>query len=207
MAGLEQQCTTGGVSTAAGLQAHGISALWYLVHRLHVPSILTHGILSHCQAHERGLVQADISCASVQARRAWRRLPCGSALHGFAPLYLVPRNPMSFALRHRLPELCLVQVAVAVADQPGGYLSDGNAASPRTRFFQGATALAQLPWAVLRARFWCDMIDGRRSRCAEVLVPGRVDAAHIERVLCFDSDTQAALARENRPVIQAHALF
>ena len=102
-----------------------------------------------------------------------------------------PKNPMS---RLRWKEyknaLCFLQVSVSALADGEFLISDGNAASPVTKFYKSLDQLDLLPWDVINAEYWNDLDDGSRKRCAEVLIYPKIKPEHIESIFCFSIDTK-----------------
>lgn len=158
---------------------YGIPALWHITSRDNVAGIFRHGLLSRHLVHQRGLSVTDISDRDVQERRAnrWNSLP--HVLHDYVPLYLRARNPMLFCRRHLNPTLCLVAVHPEVMLDNEFAISDGNAASLGTRFYDRLSDLRFLDWEALNQEYWNSVLDGKRKRCAEVLVYPQVAPRYI----------------------------
>lgn len=160
------------------MRRHDIKALWHMTHLDNLSGILENGLLSRHQVHQQGLAITDISDHEVQGRRASRQgLP--HALHDYVPLYLRARNPMLFCLRRLNPTLCLVAIHPDVMLDNEFAISDGNAASLGTRFYDKLSDLRFLDWEALNREYWNSVPDGKRKRCAEVLVYPRVDSRYI----------------------------
>lgn len=157
---------------------HGRDCLLYLTHPSNLPSILENGILSYNGVVKRALPHEDISNACVQYRRG-RKMVFDRPLHDYVPFYLVRRNPMLCAVS-RYPR-AYIRVDCRVADKPGTAFSDGNAASDGTLFYQDPSDIEMIPWRVIRAGRWTGQAypDGKRQRCAEILVPDLVETNYI----------------------------
>jgi len=132
----------------------------------------------------------SVADPDIQDRRQRKRVPGGLFLHGYANLYMTARNPMLY-LRARVDgladELCVVRVAEAVLDLPDVVVTDMNAASPYCRFYAVAEGLEQVDAGRVFRRYWTDgdILEQERckkAKCAEVLVPERVEPAHIEGI-------------------------
>jgi hypothetical protein len=169
-----------------------IPYLYHLTHLINLPTIFEHGILSHDAAHRHSLVAADLSEDAVQERRR-RMTPAHVPLHAYVPLYFTPKNPMLYARRDVQESVVILGVAPRLLLAPGAYFTDGNAAARETRFYRGAEALGKLPWNVLHAHFWSPFPDGKRRRCAEALVPGRVPVGEILKVFCHSEEAKRAV--------------
>lgn len=172
------------------LQAYGIHQLFHMTDLQNLPSILKNGLLSHHQAHAQGIVRSDISDPSVQLRRARRVDPINRCfIHDYACLYFNPRNPMLYRRRELQNQIVLVGVDASILLGQKVVFTDGNAASNDTCFYQGIENLDNLPWRVIWANSWIDFCDGKRQRCAEVLVPQQVDSQFITRLYCRSHST------------------
>jgi hypothetical protein len=142
-----------------------------------MPSVLTHGILSHDNAAR--LEHKSVAMPEIQERRAGKAIPNGLRLHQYANLYFHARNPMMYLRRFRAHETCVLRISTKVLQLERVVITDQNAASDYARFFNPAFSHL-LPWDDIFALDWSnqdDVIDywRRKSRkCAEVLVPERV---------------------------------
>ena len=173
-----------------------IRYLFHLTHRTNVLGIARDGLLSHRTAHERNL-PLDISNREVNEKRGKTLDKVHDRpLHDYVPLYFRARNPMLSALRGLRDDIVVLYVDRDVIDRPGVVFTDGNAVSAATRFFSEVVDLAQLDWACLRAYDWTAFEDGRRKRCAEVLVPDRVAPESIRRVVASTDGTRDWLVAE-----------
>lgn len=165
----------------AACDRYGIDYLYHFTHLANMPSIREHDLLPHDEAHRHRLVVEDISDKEVQDRRADRKA-FGRPLHAYVPLYFNPRNPMLYvrkAVQNDIVILCLDRKLLA---RDGAVFSDGNAANDATRFFNDLKRLNDLDWNCIRAQYWRDFDDGKRKRCAEILIPDAVPFDAIERI-------------------------
>lgn len=158
---------------------HRIPALWHITSRDNVPSMYRHGLLSRHQMHRKGLPLTDLSDHVVQGCRAGRHGCLPHALHDYVPLYLRAKNPMLFCRRHYNPTLCLVAINPAVMLNNEFAITDGNAASWSTQFYDRLSDLRLLDWEALDCEYWHHVPDGKRKRCAEVLIHPRVAPGYI----------------------------
>jgi hypothetical protein len=120
----------------------------------------------------------------VQARRANRKVPGGHPLHSYANLYFTARNPMLYLLRADHGDLAVLRIDPSILDLPDVVIADGNASSDYTRFYPSPTGLSSLRDELIFAEYWTDddpfeYWTKKRIKCAEVLVPDRVDPSLI----------------------------
>ena len=179
-----------------------IAYLYHLTHIANLRSIWDLGLLSHDRAHDQ-TGPVDIADPQVIALRAeLQDTVFGRALHDYVPLYFTPKNPMLYRRRAIQPELAMLCFSKDVLLLDGAVFTDGNAASRRTRFFDDYQRLDQLDWDCIRAVRWTEFPDGRRKRCAEVLVPDGLGREHLQLVAV--SNAAAAQAAQDvltrRPV-------
>ena len=164
-------------------ESYQITCLYHLTHIDNLPSIRNLGLLSHNRAHDQA-GPTDIADPEVIARRSRRRdTVFDRPLHDYVPLYVTPTNPMLFRKRDIQSELAILCISKGVLLFDGAVFTDGNAASADTQFFGDCRHLDQLDWACIRAPYWTDFPDGKRRRCAEVLVPDRLGLEHVDRVV------------------------
>ena len=105
---------------------------------------------------------------------------------------------MLYKRREIQSELAILCLSTDVLLFDGAVFTDGNAASVDTRFFGDCRHLDQLDWACIRALYWTDFPDGKRKRCAEVLVPDRIGLEHLQCVV-VSNDAAARAVHEVLP--------
>jgi hypothetical protein len=174
-------------SPASFFKNHGVLSLWHITHCNNLESIVQHGIVSNKHAYSR-FQPLDISNHDVQKWRDRVEPFHGRMVHEYAPLYINVRNPMLFAKKNLNNELCLLEVSLSVLNDSYFIFTDGNAASRDTKFFENLKDLNMVPWDVLSANYWNDFPDGKRKRCAEILVYPKVSAFYITKIHCFSTE-------------------
>lgn len=158
-----------------------IKYLYHMTHISNLKSILTHGLLSHNNAHKYGLVETDISMSEAQQyRRQW---------HDCVPFYFNPRNTMLYKRREHQNEIVILGVDPMLILQEGAYFSNGNVASMSTKLYNDISMLKNLPWQIINSSSWNREDPGQKANykrimCAEVLVPERVDVQSILKIFC-----------------------
>lgn len=176
-----------------------IQYLYYLAHVDNAESIFRHGILSHTRVQQLG--PRDISLREVNDRRA--SVPVGGRLlHDYAPLYFNPKNPMLSKRRDLQDEIVILCVDPNLVFIEGVFFADGNAASDTTSFFENPSDLKGLDWRCIRGKYWNDFHDGKRKRCAEVLVPDQVAPGCIRQVVVRNQATLGATKRARDSAIE-----
>lgn len=173
------------------LTQYGIDYLYHITSVDNLSSILFRGILSHHQTCIQNLKYTDISDLDVQKRRSDKRVK-GMSLHRYVPLYFNPKNPMLFARRHWQSQIAILAIDPLVLLQPRTVFSDGNASCQQTLFYQDLSSLACLNWEIIHNSTWHDQPDGKRIKCAEVLVYPRVAVRDILKIFCY---SQAMIAK------------
>jgi nucleoid DNA-binding protein len=123
----------------------------------------------------------DISNRDVQNIRANKSIG-GQSLHNFVNLYLNPFNPMMFVLKKQQKKPVILGISTLVSVCENTYISDGNAASARTKIFKIFEGLDKVEWSTIFSKSWNDKLDGKRIRCAEVLIPESIPANYIENI-------------------------
>lgn len=160
-------------------------------------SVMAHGILSFEQAAR--LPHLSVAMQPVQDRRDQKQVPGGLKLHQYANLYFHARNPMLFKRLNEASALCILRVSTAVLALQGTVISDQNAASDYVRFYHPSQwqGLAFDDIFALDWRHPNDQIAYWRHRarkCAEVLVPQRVETRFIRGAYVIDSTASAAVS-------------
>lgn len=165
------------------LQPFGVSSLWHMSHVDNISSILSNGVASNYTAHSK-FAPRDISNSDVQTYRGRNDPYYHRRLHEYAPTYLSIKNPMLYVKKDMNFNLCILEISPDVVHENQFLFTDGNAASKETRFFNKISDLNQLPWNVLNADYWNDFDDGKRKKCAELLIYPSIDKKYIKAVHC-----------------------
>jgi len=164
------------------LDLYGIQYLYHITHINNLSSILKYGVLSHNQAHQQCAL-TDISNQQVNARRSTNDPIYHRSLHNYVPLYFNPLNPMSFVRREFAEQLVILKLDRHLLLKPNRLFTDGNAACHHTQFFNQLENLDQLDWRCLNSRYWNDYIDGKRTRCSEVLIHKHIPISAIQQIV------------------------
>jgi hypothetical protein len=162
-----------------------------------IASVMANGILSYEQAAR--LPHHSVAMQPVQDLRDRKQIPGGLRLHQYANLYFHARNPMLFKRRNEASTLCVLRVSTDVLHVGGVVLSDQNAASDYVRFVPPPD-WRLLDFDDILAMDWRHPDDQvafwrhRARKCAEVLVPHRVERQFIMGAYVVDAAGQARLA-------------
>jgi hypothetical protein len=191
-----------------------LEELHYLTPIENVGSILERGILSHDLM--RNLPHKSVAMLEIQRKRSHVVVPGGRPLHHYANLYFCARNPMMSKRRAKHETLCILRVSTEVLDLPGVVITDQNAASDYRRFGAAPEALSMVNRDLVFAEFWKhpdDQIAEWRHasiKCAEVLVPDRIDPANVLGAYVSGDAGQVALlaiAPSLTVVVSPHLFF
>ncbi len=156
--------------------------LHYITHIDNICSITEHGIL--CNRKAKRFKHVSVALQEVQDRRTNKRVPGGKLLHEYVNLYFTARNPMLFKRRPQHEELCVLIVSPNVLDLSDVVITDGNAASDYTLFLSSPSGLRKVDKDLVYAEYWTDpdefkQWENKRVKCAEVLVPDKIDTTYI----------------------------
>ena len=178
------------------MERHELRELHYITPIRNVPSIEHHGILSHVLAGR--LRHESIAMQEMQDRRAAVRVPGGRALHEYANLYICGRNPMLYKRRDQHRQVCVLSVSVDILDLPGVVIADRNAASEYAQFRPARDGLRIVDRELTFAEDWTspDPIEywrAKAAKCAEVLVPDRVESRFVRGVYVSCDSAKADL--------------
>ena len=187
-------------------KTRGVASIWHVTQRSNLQNILNKGLLSNTDAFAKGN-PFDISDHGVQRRREHREPIYGRKVHEYVPTYINIKNPMLYVRRSIQNDLCIIEISTDVLNFNNYIYSDGNAASRETKFYRSVNDLDKLPWDVLRAPYWNDHIDGKRKRCAEVLIFPIIEPKYIVMVHCFSADTLNFVSRLKVPCRISKELF
>lgn len=175
-----------------------LQELHYITPVCNVLSIMQHGILSN--AHAARTQHASVAMQAVQDRRARVTIPGGRRLHEYANLYICARNPMLYVRRHQA--VCVLTVSPDVLDLPDVVVTDSNAGSDYVRFAAAPAGLRIVDRELTFADHWTspDQIDYWRrkaAKCAEVLVPDRVEPRFLRGVYVSSDQARVDIAALN----------
>ncbi len=173
------------------LQKIPFGGLFYIAHLENIESILKLGILSHNIAHEKGVVNVDISNKQVNERRNRIESTLGGNIHDFAPLYINPKNPMLYylCLNGNREILVLLSISPHILLHDDVFFSDGNAAIRSTRFYNNINDFNRLNWTVIKDNYWTKHPDGKRIMCSEVLVKNTIPLYFINSIYVYNENT------------------
>lgn len=169
------------------MQASQVGELYFISPIKNVPSILEQGIL----CHDRVAKVAHVSIASdeIQSIRDGVRIRGGGMLHSYANLFFCQRNPMMFKVLRdfEVPHQTLAVLCIdpTVLQLPNVVITDGYAYSEWSRPGTWPTALDNIDYDTVHARYWTnhadwrDKMKHRSQKSAEVLVPDRVSPEFI----------------------------
>ncbi len=167
--------------------------LHYITHIDNVSSIVSHGILSKTLLTRRKLSSTDISDPDVQRWRNDAEPVFGRAIHDYVPLYFNPLNAMLYKRRELRHSLAICAIPIQRLLNKQHVFTDGNAAS-RSTSFSSDINLVRTSDSVLKARSWSDLPDGRRRRCAEMLIYECVPSNAIAKIYCYSARSQHMVA-------------
>ena len=157
--------------------------LYYISHINNLQSILANGILSHDEIAQLDLKYTPIYDANVVSIRKDKSTPAKLSLWHYANLYFQPRNPMMYSVVHTKQKENLVVISASdkILDNPGVFITDGNAANAPTQFYSRAEGLKVLrrQWSIIRNEWWNKEDGSKRKIMSECLVPNRVNSDHI----------------------------
>lgn len=160
-----------------------ITELYYITPIANIPSIMELGIVSY--ELSKKLSHRSLAMKIVQTRRKNKRIPSARKLHEYANLYFDAHNPMLSKRRNQNDEICILRINPSVLDLPCVIISDQNASSHYVRFDKVETGLEVLDKDKIFARFWLhpdNQIkewDHKSAKCAEVLVPDKIEPKYI----------------------------
>jgi len=173
---------------------------------------MTKGILSHKQSKK--IDHNSVAMEEIQERREKKIVPGGRPLHEYVNLYFHARNPMLYVRQSQHIDLCILRVSPQVLDLPEVVITDRNASSAYARFDPAPRGLSIVDKEMTFAEYWThsDPIEAMRrksAKCAEVLVPDRIDPILImgAYVSCPDAKTTLDALGVDIPVAINSYLF
>ncbi|NJK79932.1 MAG: DUF4433 domain-containing protein [Chloroflexaceae bacterium] len=163
-----------------------IKGLYYITHIDNLSSILKWGILSHELIEQQNIKYRPIYDQNIVSHRQQRQTPDDKSLWYFANLYFQPRNPMLYRVYvgENRRDIAVVEINPKVLNNPGVYITNGNAASNASDIFpakQGIQEINQLK-EILDKEWWNSDDGSKRKIMAECLVPEYVDPSYITAI-------------------------
>ncbi|HDR9105153.1 TPA: DUF4433 domain-containing protein [Burkholderia vietnamiensis] len=176
---------------------HRVTEFHCIMPIANLPSVSDHGIVSYELAAK--LPHHSVAMQPVQEKRDVKQVPQGLRLHQYANLYFHARNPMMFKRRPEAGQLCVLRVSTTVLDVPGTVISDQNAASDYARFLS-PSQMDRLNYDRIYAQDWRDPDEvtfwrKKAAKCAEVLVPHRVEKKFIFGAYARDKAAATAVGK------------
>ena len=160
-----------------------VKELYYITPIANVLSVMQHGILSNKLSTK--LSHKSVAMEEVQYRRKDKQIPGARKLHEYANLYFDAHNPMLCKRQDQNDRICILCVNPSVLDLPDVIISDRNAASDWARFSTVSDGLAALDKNKIYATYWTnannqyEAWENKSIKCAEVLIPDRVEPRYI----------------------------
>lgn len=173
-----------------------VTELHYITTISNVISILQHGILSNTLAAE--LPHDSVAMPEIQEIRANKQIPGARRLHEYANLYVDAHNAMLSKRRRYNSTICVLQVDSRALDLPGVIVTDRNATSGWVSFMTVHEGLAAIDHDRLFARSWkhpedmYEKMNHKSEKCAEILVPDRVEVRFIMGAYVANQNASAA---------------
>jgi hypothetical protein len=173
-----------------------VEELHYITPIVNVPSILQHGLLSHNKAEHHK--HESVAMREMQDRRQAKQIPGARPLHDYVNLYFDAHNPMLSKVRDQNNAICVLKVNPDILNTQGVIVADQNAASQWVRFYNVETGLAVINKETLRARYWTHADTYQQwihasAKCAEVLVPDKVESSFIQEAYVANETALKAL--------------
>ncbi len=195
------------------MERHELTELHYITPIANVPSILNLGILSHNRA--KRVPHESVAMNEIQDRRAGVTVPGGRKLHEYVNLYICARNPMMYKRQTQHQSLCVLRINPNVINIAGVVITDGNASGDYVRFSAAPRGLAIVDRDWTFADDWRDpdpiqYFRKKAAKCAEVLVPDKVEPDYITGayVSCQDAMNQFQMLSTGLSVeINSHLFF
>ena len=180
---------------------------YYITHKDNLKSILKNGVWSRSRAVKNslwakiGLSQKikPIHSENIIQNRKNKQFE-GRSLWNYANVYFQARNAMLYSVIKRIGEanVSVLQINPDIIDIPGAGLTDGNAASHNTNFFndtiQGLKALNKEQFD---RTYWSNADDSKRTIMAEALIPDQIPKEKIMGIYTACKATAYQIRKDN----------
>ena len=177
---------------------------YYIAHKDNLKSLLKNGIWSRSRANNNWLTKIGLSqrIKSIHNKNIIQKRKSksfkGRSLWDYANVYFQARNPMLYYVKERFGEknIVVLQISSDIINSPGAGLTDGNAASQNTKFFedigQGLKALNKDQFDKL---YWNE--ESKRTIMGEALIPDHIPKEKIMGVYTAHQDTAHQIKKDN----------
>lgn len=172
----------------------GHDLLYNIMPIANLPSVFMYGILSNNEMKKRG-IHISVADCDVQARRERVTIPNKLPLHDYANLYFDAHNPMLSRVRDRNDKICVLGIDVSVLDLKDVVVSDMNAAREFAGFYDVSGGFDNINFDKVFAKYWNTLTKG--IKCAEVLVPHRMDPKYIKHIFVANKSVRDAILSMN----------
>ena len=178
-----------------GMRREDLFELQYITPLENVVSIYQKGILSNKLVSE--IEHKSVAWEIMQEKRSEKIIPGGRPLHDYVNLYICARNPMLYKVKNR--NVCVLKVDPNILDLPSVVIANSNAAGDYVRFAPSPKGLDLIDTDLVFAESWIhpneiETWNHKSIKCAEVLVPDRVDTKFIENIYVPDAQSQEVLS-------------
>ena len=180
---------------------------YYITHKDNLKSILREGILSRSKTKESSWKIfskrkiTSIHSGNVVDRRKEIKFR-GESLWNYANVYFQARNSMLFSVKEKFGKenIIVLQINSDILKMSSVGITDGNAASQRTRFFENINeGLSALDQNQFERQYWSDQDDSKRTIMAEALIPDQIPKEKILGVFTANH-TVADQIRKNQDI-------
>ena len=178
---------------------------YYITHKDNLKSILEKGILSRNKITNNILVKLGWSkgIKSIHAEdiiqiRKSRKFK-NRSLWDYANLYFEVRNPMLYRVIQEFKEdnIVVLQIKSDVINQDEVGITDGNAASSETEFFEDTEkGLSSLDLNQFQKEYWND--SDKRKLMAELLIPNNISPDKIMGIYVANGKIADQIRREQK---------
>ena len=155
---------------------------YYITHRKNLKSILENGIFARAQLKAgifsffkknkfESIHNEDI--IEIRKNKKFRE----QSLWNYANLYFEVRNPMLYSVirKHKEENIVVIQVDPKIIEIENAGITDGNAASSDTEFFEDIdNGLQKITKDQFEKDYWNNSDDSKRKIMAELLVPEKI---------------------------------
>lgn len=176
-----------------------VKELYYITPIANLLSIMQYGILSN--ELSKKLPHESLAMEEIQSKRENKQIPSARKLHEYANLYFDAHNPMLSKIRDRNSQICVLCVDPSILDSYNVIISDRNASSNYVRFYTVKAGLEALNKDTIFANFWLHPDNQyeewahKSAKCAEVLVPDKIDSRYILGAIVANNTALAAFKK------------
>lgn len=184
---------------------------YYMCHIDNLGGILKGGIFSHNRIIQTGTTPITISNPEIIGMRGIKEDTINhKSLWDYANVYFRVKNAMHYRIMNRIgsDKIVILVVKKSILNLPDTIITDGNAASLETNFYQKdkiKLVLKQIN-PIFKYEWWGKVGSTKRQMMAECLVPDYIPPNYISKVIVLDRELKSKIESDFQKYLSKHKI-